>query len=105
MTNEDKKLIADYMEWIWLVEHYITKDNSRFLDRKIHFNLNDAALCVYEMQKRVEWKEFKRFFLPRWQGEILSTNGTIESWLMTMKDGVADNFFAAMAEWIKEVRK
>jgi hypothetical protein len=105
MTNEDKKLIADYMEWIWLVEHYITKDNSRFLDRKIHFNLNDAGLCVQEMQKRGDWEYFvgdtedTLIYNIRYHKEHHSYKSFLVAWLFN-----AENFFAAMSEWLKEVK-
>ncbi len=99
MTNEDKKLIADYMEWIWLVEHYITKDNSRFLDRKIHFNLNDAGLCVQEMQKRGEWGAFMNHTWSRWSAQWRDSQASQEFVLHLFN---AENFFAAMSQWLKE---
>ena len=49
MTDDDKKQIAEYMTW----EEDNFFEGYRALDgHSINFDLNDASLCVQEMQKR-----------------------------------------------------
>ena len=99
MTDEDKKIVADYMWWAQY------KYPSYYLNTKgdiesHHFDLNDAGLCVQEMQKRGEWQKFcATGFVIYFEGErpshVFPENYI--AWLFN-----ADNFFGAMAAWIKE---
>jgi len=81
MTNEDKKLIADYMGWFG-INHLDKIDGN--------FDLNDASLCVQEMQKRGEWFDFYWFAIGNSSSEALT------AWLFN-----PDNFFKAFVEWRK----
>lgn len=60
----------------------------------IDFNLNDAGLCVKEMQKHGDWEhDFMDFVAgsQRWNYHQCI------AWLFN-----ADNFFEAMAKWLQE---
>jgi hypothetical protein len=98
MTNEDKKLVTDYMDWskdYGYVEEY---DSFRELD------LNDAGLCVQEMQKRGEFRKFTDWtvyqtnqHLPGMKkGDTYYYDANFIAWLFN-----ADNFFTAFVEWRK----
>ena len=99
MTNEDKKIVADYMWWAQY------KYPSYYLNTKgdiesHHFDLNDAGLVVQEMQKRGEWCEFHNFARNMYyttNSSDLKIDYNFAAWLYT-----AENFFGAMAAWIKE---
>ena len=80
MTNEDKKLIADYMGYEFLL-----------------YDLNDAGLCAQEMQKRGDWQDFVQITSKIHK---LGFHSEVIAWLFN-----AENFFAAMAQWLKEVKK
>ena len=80
MTNEDKKLIADYMGYEFLL-----------------YDLNDAGLCVQEMQKRGDWEHN---FMDYVAGSQTWNYHQCIAWLFN-----AENFFGAMAQWLKEVKK
>jgi len=99
MTPEDKRLIAEYMGWYdvmvedpmnkGVMEKIITKHNHA----EAYFDLNDAGLCVQEMQKRGEFHSFL----------MMDTFNQISSW----SDFIAylfnaESFFNAMSEWLKE---
>jgi len=74
MTPEDKRLIADYMGWYdvmvedpmnkGVMEKIITKHNHA----EAYFDLNDAGLCVAEMQKRGDWSYFYDDLLDTYNG-------------------------------------
>lgn len=53
MTNEDEKIVADYMNW-----HYAEHEGIYYYDwdgrRQRNLDLNDAGLVVEEMQERYE---------------------------------------------------
>lgn len=88
MTNEDKKLIADYMGW----DSVMVGPNS--------FDLNDAGLVVAEMQKRGEWQKFCAtgfgiYFETERPSHVFPENYI--AWLFN-----AEHFFDAMAAWLKE---
>jgi len=97
LTDEEKKLCAEWMEWILFGETYITKDNSRFLNRYIHFSPNDASLVVAEMVKQEQWLSFYKSCEGNcdWTDEV-------SAWLLTTENGEATNFFRSMYEWVKE---
>ena len=96
MNNEDEKLIAEYMRWQEdeLLVGYCTAP-----DRTAHFDLNDAGLCIKEMQKRGDWDDFISCALmicfKVTKIDIWPTN--FFAWMFN-----ADNFFESMAKWLKE---
>ena len=103
MTDEDKKLICDYMGWTYHVTDdgkwwncIGPKGGNHLLD------LNDAGLVVAEMQKRGEWVYFYDDLLDTYNG--LCEDGKVScgaenfsAWLFN-----SENFFNAMSEWLKE---
>jgi len=108
MTPEDKRLIADYMGWYdvmvedpmnkGVMEKIITKHNHA----EAYFDLNDAGLCVAEMQKRGEWGAFMNHTWCRWSAQWRDSQASQEFVLHLFN---AENFFNAMSEWLKEVKK
>ena len=82
MTDEDKKIIADYMGW----DSVMVGPNS--------FDLNDAGLVVAEMQKRGEWRDFLV-----WQ--CFDTEPVEQLLYHIAYLYNADNFFKAFVEWRK----
>ena len=110
MTEEDKKLISEYMGWKLPCNGNVNhaaicaiEDGSLCVKCEFHhpFDSNDAALCVHEMQKRGEWEQFHDFVIE-W-GDLLSkaSFAYITAWLMSMEEGQAKNFFKAFCEWRK----
>ena len=99
MNDNDKKLISEYMGWnIVMVgpqksPYPIYVDN---IDSNIHhrFDLNDAGLCVQEMQKRGDWQDFVQITSKIHK---LGFHSEVIAWLFN-----AENFFNAMSEWLKE---
>ena len=99
MTNEDKKLIADYMELIFnpaRMSLYEYKDG-----REFKFNSTDTSFCVQEMQKRGD--DYVKFIKHAY--DMAFDDGkmqfhTVTAWLFN-----AEDFFNAMAAWIKEGKK
>ncbi len=83
MTKEDKMLIVDYMGW----SKY--PPSSQF-----KFDANVASLCVQEMQKRGDWQDFVQITSKIHK---LGFHSEVIAWLFN-----AENFFAAMAQWLKE---
>ena len=108
MTPEDKRLIAEYMGW--KLSEWRMIDGSAHVVNPHFFDLNDAALCVQEMQKRGDWEYFVgdiedtlNFFAAtykRYHKEHHSYMAVLVAWLFN-----AENFFNAMAQWIKEGKK
>ena len=103
MTEEDKQLIAEYMGWTYHQTddkkwwNLIGKDGSTHL-----LDLNDAGLCVQEMQKRGSIFEFYMHLIDVYNdlikdGKEICGADNFTVWLFN-----ADNFFTAMAQWIKE---
>ena len=91
MTPEDKRLIAEYMGW--KLSEWRMIDGSAHVVNPHFFDLNDAGLCVQEMQKRGEFHSFL----------MMDTFNQISSWSDFIADLFnAENFFAAMSEWLKE---
>ena len=100
MTNEDKKIVADYMGW---PEDEILVGYCTGPDRMAHFDANDASFCVAEMWKRGEWWEFHNFARNLYyttNRSDLKIDYNFAAWLYT-----AENFFGAMAKWLKEGNK
>jgi hypothetical protein len=96
MTDEDKQVVAIYMKW-----PYVKDDGICYYDwegkRPRDLDLNDAGLCVKEMQKQGEWEHNFMDFVAgsqRWNYHQCI------AWLYD-----ADNFFTAMAAWLKEGKK
>ena len=93
MTNEDKKLIADYMGWFG-INHLDKIDGN--------FDLNDAGLVVKEMARNGAWRSFYESCFPLFvaTNPLITSPGFLNLWLYD-----ADNFFTALAAWIKEGRE
>jgi len=110
MTNEDKKLIADYMGWkieattTSFGHYHRTIITPGFLPERfiIHFDLNDAGLCVQEMARNGAWRSFYESCFPLFvaTNPLITSPGFLNLWLYD-----ADNFFTALAAWIKEGRE
>jgi hypothetical protein len=92
MTNEDEKIVADYMNW-----HYAEHEGIYYYDwdgrRQRNLDLNDAGLVVAEMRKRGELYIFLTWIdnnLPykEWSNFI--------AWIFN-----PENFFKAFVEWRK----
>ncbi len=93
MTDEDKKIVADYMGWIFSEyggDYYYIPKNGKV----IYFDLNDAGLCVQEMQKRGEWNKFLY-----WTDNNSKPYREWEDFIAHLYN--ADNFFSAFCEWRK----
>ena len=88
MTEEDKQLISEYMGW--KLSGWRMIDGSAHVVNPHFFDLNDAAICVQEMQKRGEWFDFYWFAIGNSSSEALT------AWLFN-----PDNFFKAFVEWRK----
>ena len=107
MTNEDKKLIADYMGWHevtvedpmnkGVMEKITTKHNYA----EAYFDLNDASLCVKEMQKRGEWDGFFYFVWNRYRKSEKLLYKEVNEATFTALLFSADNFFNAFVQWRK----
>ena len=102
LTPEDKQLIAKYMGWMCPIIDQ-TMPCIRLLKKNykiVNFDLNDAALCVQEMQKRGEWQKFCAtgfvIYFERERPSHVFPEDYI-AWLFN-----AENFFNAVAEWLKE---
>lgn len=93
MTPEDKAIIAEYMGWGEYEDEYC---RGMFpFDTIIHFDLNDAALCVVKMMEKGDWKEF-HYSVATHQERLRVSFADITAWLFN-----ADNFFQAMAAWLR----
>ena len=91
-----KKLIAEYMGWKIGVLDWRRPGNDGCELVQVSFNLNDAGLCVKEMQRRGEWVNFMDYIEADTNKQCLTWNQLI-AWLFN-----ADNFFTDMAAWLKE---
>jgi len=104
MTEEDKQLIAAYMGWeLYKREPYFVNKNGDI--EKHFFDLNDAGLCVVEMQKRGDWVNFYDYVIDTYNdliedGKVICGLDNLTAWLFN-----AENFFAAMAAYLKEGKK
>ena len=90
MTEEDKQLIAAYMGWKPYKMNYYFRPGGDLLE-KHDFDLNDAGLGVAEMQKRGEYNDFY------WRTVQDNDCADFSAWLFN-----AENFFAAMSQWLRE---
>jgi hypothetical protein len=96
MTNEDEKIVADYMGWKWSEyggDYYYIPKNGKV----IYFDLNDAGLVVAEMQKRGEFIPFVNSVCYSRLTDYIRIN--FIAWLFN-----ADNFFKAFTEWRKGIK-
>ena len=64
--------------------------------------MNDAAVCVQEMQKRGDWVNFYDYVIDTYNdliedSKVICGLDNLTAWLFN-----ADNFFNAMSEWLKE---
>ena len=94
MTDEAKKLVAEYMGW----DGTTTIEGYAIPTPEIHyFDLNDVGLVVEEMMRRGEWEDFVAFVeeTPENRESLITWNQLI-AWLFS-----ADNFHVAMAEWLR----
>jgi hypothetical protein len=100
LTPEDKAIIAEYMGWGEYEDEYC---RGMFpFDTIIHFDLNDASLCVEKMIKEVDWESFFYHALGyTWNNmpgdEENSGMSFFIAWLFN-----PDNFFQAMAAWLRQ---
>ena len=100
MTEEDKQLIAEYMGW--KLSEWRMIDGSAHVVNPHFFDLNDAGLCVQEMQKRGDVGSFIQFswglktIYPERRNSLLEYIPYIFN---------AENFFNAMSQWLKEGKK
>ena len=85
MTDEDRKAIREYMGWFG-INHLDKIDGN--------FDLNDAGLCVAEMQKRRDWQDFVQTAAKIHK---LGFHSEVVAWLFN-----DENFFNAMSQWLKE---
>jgi len=94
MNNEDKKLVAEYMDWTPLI---LNNKAQVVIDdvRDVYFDLNDVGLVVEEMMKRGEWEDFVAFVEETTENRFITWSQLI-AWLFN-----ADNFHVAMAEWLR----
>lgn len=102
MTDEDKQIVADYMNW---PEDEMLVGYCTGPDRMAHFDANDAALCIVEMQKRGEFRNYTDWtvyqtnqHLPGIKsGDTYYYDANFIAWLFNAK-----NFFKAFTEWRKK---
>ena len=97
MTDADKQLICGYMGWnqSWIVDEFTDWYRIESLTWvKINFDLNDAGLCVQEMQKRGDWRDF--LVLQQFDTEPVEQLLYHIAYLYS-----ADNFFNVFVEWRK----
>ena len=97
MTNEDEKIVADYMNW-----HYAEHEGIYYYDwdgrRQRNLDLNDAGLVVEEMQERGDLGSFIQYswglktIYPERRNSLLEYIPYIFN---------ADNFFSAFVAWMK----
>ncbi len=91
MTNEDKRIVADYMGW--KMSEWMMIDGSAHVVNPHFFDINDAGLVVQEMQKRGDWEHDFMDFVA---GSQKWNYHQCIAWLFN-----ADNFFKTFVEWRK----
>lgn len=96
MTKDDELAIAHYMNW-----NYDKDDGIYYYNWEGKFprnlDLNDAGLCVKEMQQRGEWEHNFMDFVA---GNQKWNYHQCIAWLYD-----ADNFFTVFVAWLKERKK
>jgi hypothetical protein len=98
MTDEDKKIVADYMNW---PEDEILIGYCTAPDKMAHFDLNDAGLVVAKMQKRKDWSDFYKYVTDHYCNLIENNEAAcgldnLTAWLFN-----AENFFDVFVAWRK----
>ena len=96
MTPADKAIVAEYMGWSLDYDANLYFYTNKELDLCIaHYDLNDASLCVSRMVEKGDWEDFqiKIYFSDMATG--LRAHEFV-AWLFN-----ADNFFQAMAAWLR----
>jgi len=105
MTEEDKRSIAKYMNLHTYPKFDWNEEASRFAEGitgNVKWDMNFAALCVKEMQKRGDVGSFIQFswglktIYPERRNSLLEYIPYIFN---------AENFFEAMSQWLKEGKK
>jgi len=107
LTPSDKQVIAEYMGWFKHIYFYKYDEPIYFQEGvagDIVFDLNDAGLAVNRMVEKGDWDDFM-MVAKKCLTIHYSTEGkgwtefifTFVAWLFN-----ADNFFQAMAEWLRQ---
>jgi hypothetical protein len=110
LTPEDKAKIAMSMNWINCGITYKKYEYCGLFDQCLkcglfhQYDLNDAGLCVQKMVEKGDWDDFM-MVAKKCLTIHYSTEGkgwtefifTFVAWLFN-----ADNFFQAMAEWLRQ---
>ena len=99
MTNEDKKLVIGYMKWRVNTSGWWRPENDGDGLQRINLDLNDAGLCTKEMKRRRDWADFVAH-VEADTSKRFNTWSQLLAWLYD-----ADNFFTAMAKWLREAEK
>ena len=100
MTDEDKKIVADYMNWYYDGHegiYYYDRDGRR----QRNLDLTAAGLVVKEMQKRGEWDGFFYFVWNRYRKSEKLLYKEVNEATFTALLFSADNFFNAFVQWRK----
>ena len=100
MTNKDKQLIAEYMDWEFIPESSRPIVSKSEMLKFHDFDLNDAGLCVQRMVEDGE-NELADFQI------LLADKMTLDTACDDARFAIvwffnANNFFTAMAAWLKE---
>ena len=102
MSTEDKRLISDYMGWFAHPQGFWYYQPVYFaagVYGNINFDLNDAGLCVKEMQRRGDL-DYLVTYAEEDTSKQCHTWSQFFAWLFN-----ADNFFEVMAKWLREENK
>lgn len=105
LSPEDKQLIAEYMGWNLnpIVESSCTNFIISYSKKEpYNFDLNDAGLCVEKMVLNDQWgdcfytgmKLYKDVYCNELWNKV--SEPTFAAWFFN-----PDNFFSAMAEWLR----
>lgn len=94
MTPSDKAAIAEYMGWFFNNETWIYYSEDDVLKRPlvVFFDSNDASLCVQKMVEKGDLEDFEYHVI---HNHLLCTD-SMTQWLFN-----PENFFSAMAEWLR----
>lgn len=96
MTPEDKAIIASYMGWKFDSLMSCYRCVGHYSDPvPVHFDLNDAGLCVEKMVEKDHWANFIPYALKICGPKALHMNYYV-AWLFN-----PENFFSAMASWLR----
>lgn len=90
MTDNDKKLIAEYMRWAEHPSSSYEPPEYYLNSIKIEWNIVDAVMCIIEIKNRHELENLYTF-------NTHSEKTKNIHWLSS-----AESFFTTMAAWLKE---